>query len=122
MLRRPLAVLFGLTVGDYLLWTWSLSGSLSGERDALALVSGLTLPPLTIACLWLLALSVARTVARSTGRPRVRSRAERAAANADRQGQNRRSGPAPGLTHEDGPVPTTASAAPSAQSSEKLAA
>ena len=122
MLRRPLAVLLGLTIGDYLLWTWSLSGPLSGERDVLALVSGLTLPPLAIACLWLLALGVARTIARSTGRPRVRTSAERATANAERRGQEHRSEPAPGLMHEDGPAPTTASAAPSSRSSEKLAA
>ena len=122
MLRRPLAVLLGLTVSDYLLWTWSLSGPLSGERDVLALVSGLTLPPLAIACLWLLAVSVARSIGRSAGRPRVRTRAERATANAERQGREYRSGPAAGLTHGDGPAPTTASAAPSANSSEKLAA
>lgn len=51
----------GLTVGDYLLWNWSLNGN----HDALALVSGLTLPPLAVACLWLLTMSVARLLARS---------------------------------------------------------
>jgi hypothetical protein len=55
----------GLTVGDYLLWNWSLGSN----RDVLALVSGLTLPPLAVACLWLLALSAARLIARSARRP-----------------------------------------------------
>jgi hypothetical protein len=55
----------GLTVGDYLLWSWSLGGN----HEVLALVSGLTLPPLAVACLWLLVLSLARLIARSTRRP-----------------------------------------------------
>jgi hypothetical protein len=54
--HRPLAIVSGLTIGDYLLWNWSLNGN----HDVLALVSGLTLPPLTIALLWLIALTVAR--------------------------------------------------------------
>ena len=41
----------GSPLGDYLLWNWSLNGN----HDVLALVSGLTLPPLALACLWLLA-------------------------------------------------------------------
>jgi hypothetical protein len=92
--HRPLAIVSGLTIGDYLLWNWSLNGN----HDVLALVSGLTLPPLVIAFLWLVALTVARlltgggrsarSVRRATGarrarlgsarlamrRPRVRSR------------------------------------------------
>jgi hypothetical protein len=70
--RRPLALVSGLTLGDYLLWSWSLNHN----RDVLALISGLTLPPLAVACLWLLALSIARTIAsarRSRARPGVRS-------------------------------------------------
>jgi len=54
--HRPLAIVSGLTIGDYLLWNWSLNGS----HDVLALVSGLTLPPLVIALLWLVALTIAR--------------------------------------------------------------
>ncbi len=69
MSPRPLVVVSGLTVGDYLLWNWSLSSN----HDVLALVSGLTLPPLVIACLWLLALNVARLIARSTRRRADRS-------------------------------------------------
>jgi hypothetical protein len=64
--HRPLVLVSGLTVGDYLLWNWSLNSN----HDVLALVSGLTLPPLVVACLWLLAL----TVARLAGRTRTRSR------------------------------------------------
>jgi hypothetical protein len=59
--HRPLAIVSGLTIGDYLLWNWSLNGN----HDVLALVSGLTLPPLAIAFLWLLALTVARLLAGS---------------------------------------------------------
>jgi hypothetical protein len=56
--HRPLAIVTGLTIGDYLLWNWSLNGN----HDVLALVSGLTLPPLAIAFLWLLVLTVARLI------------------------------------------------------------
>jgi hypothetical protein len=59
-----LAIVSGLTIGDYLLWNWSLNGS----HDVLALVSGLTLPPLAAAFLWLIALTGARLLAR-TRRP-----------------------------------------------------
>ncbi len=66
--HRPLALVTGLTIGDYLLWNWSLNAN----HGVLALVSGLTLPPLTIAFLWLVALTTARLVARSS---RARARA-----------------------------------------------
>lgn len=61
MTRRPLALVLALTIGDYLLWNWSLNHG----QDVLALISGLTLPPLIIACLWLLALGVGRTIGRA---------------------------------------------------------
>ena len=64
MSLRPLVFVCALTGGDYLLWNWSLSGNL----DVLALVSGLTLPPLAAACLLLLALSGARAASRLTRR------------------------------------------------------
>jgi hypothetical protein len=67
--HRPLAIVSGLTIGDYLLWNWSLNGN----HDVLALVSGLTLPPLAIAFLWLVALTIARLFAdsrRNDGMPR----------------------------------------------------
>jgi hypothetical protein len=65
---RPLALCSGLTLGDYLLWNWSLNSN----HDVLALVSGLSLPPLAVACVWLTALSVARLLARSTWRNAAR--------------------------------------------------
>ncbi len=54
MSRRPLVFVSGLTLGDYLLWNWSLNGN----HDVLALVSGLTLPPLAVVSLWMLALGI----------------------------------------------------------------
>jgi hypothetical protein len=82
--HRPLATVCGLTIGDYLLWNWSLNAN----HAVLALVSGLTLPPLAIAFVWLLVLTFARVVAdlsrdargtRARKAPRTR-RAARAAA------------------------------------------
>jgi hypothetical protein len=63
--RRPLVFVSGLTVADYLLWNWSLNSN----HDVLALVSGLTLPPLAVASLWLLSLAVARLIAHAVRRP-----------------------------------------------------
>jgi hypothetical protein len=75
--HRPLVLVTGLTVGDYLLWNWSLNGN----HDVLALISGLTLPPIAVACLWLMALTVARlagrTRAHAGGRGGARGRASR---------------------------------------------
>jgi hypothetical protein len=68
---RTLVLVSALTLGDYLLWNWSLAGG----RDVLAVVSGLSFLPLVLATASLLALSVARALAR-TGRrlPRVAGR------------------------------------------------
>jgi cytoskeletal protein RodZ len=63
-----------LTVGDYLLWNWSLQGG----HDVTALVSGLTLPPLVIALIWLGALNLARLLA-WTARRQQRTTATRSA-------------------------------------------
>jgi hypothetical protein len=52
----------GLTLGDYLLWNWSLGGG----DDILAIISGVSLLPLLLASAWLLAVSIARVLARST--------------------------------------------------------
>jgi hypothetical protein len=68
--RRPLALVSVLAIGDYLLWNWSLNGN----HDVLALASGLTLPPLAIACLWLLAFSLVRLIADTAHRSRSRVR------------------------------------------------
>jgi hypothetical protein len=111
--HRPLVLVSGLTLGDYLLWNWSLSGN----HDVLALVSGLTMPPLAIALLWLGMVSLARLVARLSGRSPVpahpRARAERD--RTDRTDRPR--------TDADLPDEVSASAATSSPpSSGKLAA
>jgi hypothetical protein len=85
---RLLAFFSGLTLGDYVLWNWSLSNN----RDVLALVSGLTLPPLAAAFVWLLALSVARLVARSSRRTPALIGRWLAGGSRDRQRRRRRSG------------------------------
>jgi len=108
--HRPLVFVSGLTVCDYLLWNWSLTTN----HDVLALVAGLTLPPLAVACLWLLALSVARLIAHTAQRP---------AAHAGRRS-------AEGGTREQGPREAAArpldeppsSTTPARTSSRKLAA
>jgi hypothetical protein len=69
--HRPLALVSVLALGDYMLWNWSLQGN----HDVLALVSGLTLPPLVIACLWLLALTLLRLIADIGRRSRAHQRA-----------------------------------------------
>jgi hypothetical protein len=75
--QRPLVLVSGLTIGDYLLWNWSLNAS----HAVIALISGLTLPPLALATLWLLALSLARVIARTARRsPATRRTAESARA------------------------------------------
>ncbi len=102
---RPLVFLSGLTAGDYLLWNWSLNAN----HDVLALVSGLTLPPLALAALWLLALTVARLIA-STARP-----AARAERRQQRTHRERAQAGGPALEEP----PTTASAG---SSSRKIAA
>jgi hypothetical protein len=67
--RRPPVLVIGLTVGDYLLWNWSLNAG----HDVLALVSGLTLPPLALMSAWVLVMGAMRAVAavaRFARRPR----------------------------------------------------
>jgi hypothetical protein len=62
--HRPLVFVSGLTVGDYLLWNWSLNSN----HDAIALISGLTLPPLALCAFSLLVLTLARLLAAVTRR------------------------------------------------------
>jgi hypothetical protein len=81
--HRPLALVTGLTIGDYLLWNWSLNAN----HDVLALVSGLTLPPLTIVFLWLVALTGARLLARGS-RARARAGAAERVAQASSAGRS----------------------------------
>jgi hypothetical protein len=101
----------GLTVGDYLLWNWSLNGN----HDVLALVSGLTLPPLAVACLWLLTLSVARLIAFAARTPALRAmRARRTGSVREQQRHTATTGP---QADERSSSPTTAD-----RSARKLAA
>ena len=59
MSRRPSVFVLALTVGDYLLWNWSLNGN----HDVIALAAGLTLPPLALVSFWILALGAMRVIA-----------------------------------------------------------
>jgi hypothetical protein len=121
--HRPLATVTGLTIGDYLLWNWSLNAN----HDVLALISGLTLPPLTIACLWLVALTAARLIARgSRASARIRPGAA-VAQGAQRRPRARwsarRAARAPRVAATSGQAPATPSASPTpARSSRKIAA
>jgi hypothetical protein len=108
--HRPLVFLLGLTFGDYLLWSWSLNGN----HGVLALFSGLTLPPLAVACVWLLALSVARVIGRTARRPAKRLGH---GATAYKRNRGRRSG-GDAASPQEGP----ASAASADTPSGKLAA
>jgi hypothetical protein len=74
--HRPLALVSVLAGADYLLWNWSLQGS----HDVLALISGLTLPPLALALIWLLGLNVARGLTQMARSPRRRPLAARLSA------------------------------------------
>ena len=76
---RPLVVICGLALGDYALWNWSLNAN----HDVLALVSGLTLPPLVLAVAWLLALSVMRGLMRASRRAPQGGRARRPGSRPD---------------------------------------
>jgi hypothetical protein len=109
----------GLTVADYMLWNWSLNSN----HDVLALVSGLTLPPLAVGWVWLLALTLASVAARYARRPAARMRIRRIRrmkATATRQQQQRSDGAtaATSIALEEGAAASAAAGAPS----RKLAA
>jgi hypothetical protein len=111
--HRPLALVSGLTVGDYLLWNWSLNGN----HDVLALVAGLTLPPLTVAWLWLFALSLARLISRAGRRSSIHAYERR---QADRDARRAAGGSAQTpVAADQGPARANGSSTPS---SGKLAA
>ena len=78
MSQRPLVLVSGLTIGDYLLWNWSLNAN----HAVIALISGLTLPPLALATIWLLAISLARVIGRIAQRPAGARRRDSRAASA----------------------------------------
>ena len=111
MSRRPLAFVSVLTLGDYVAWNWSLAGS----HELPALISGLTLPPLAIALIWLTAVSLMRLLTQTTQRSRAVA-AKRAAARARARAQDtveQPATPASGIWKDE---------QASARSSSKLAA
>jgi hypothetical protein len=117
-----LATVCGLTIGDYLLWNWSLNAN----HAALALVSGLTLPPLAIAFVWLLVLTLARFVA-STSRDARDARARKPAratarVPAARRGASPRAGVASNPAARASTAASAAPASSSARASRKIAA
>lgn len=115
MSHRPLALVSGLTVGDYLLWNWSLTNG----HDVLALIAGLTLLPLGAAWVLLLTLSLGRLLARSARRGSSIS-ARRRGADVRRDPQRARgAGTASRALEEPAAASTAAS---SASPSRKLAA
>jgi hypothetical protein len=116
--HRPLAILSGLTLGDYLLWNWSLSAN----RGVLALVAGLSLPPLALAWFWLLVVTVGRLLGRSARRARTAAADRRHAAGARsaRAAEHRaRAAGAASASADRSAAPAASSPAPS---SGKLAA
>jgi hypothetical protein len=116
--HRPLALVSVLAAGDYLLWNWSLNGN----HDVLALVSGLTLPPLAIACIWLFALSAMRLLAHTVNRSRSPARgvAEVRVSQGAREAAARDGGGLGAADEEQGHMPPPADAA--ARSRGELAA
>jgi hypothetical protein len=111
--RRPLVFVLGLTVGDYLLWNWSLSGS----HDMVALVSGLTLPPLVLASLWVLAVGATQLLALTAQR---RAKRTRPSSTSRRSATGRAASPTPGsIAMED---PAVAKKAAPGSSSGRIAA
>jgi hypothetical protein len=113
--HRPLALVSGLAVGDYLLWNWSLTNG----HDVPALIAGVTLLPLGAAWVWLLTLGLARLLARSARHGSSISAQRRVA------GDRRDSQRAPGAGTASGPLEepaATSTAASSASPSRKLAA
>ena len=109
-------LLSGLTLGDYLLWNWSLNAN----HDVLALVSGLTLPPLALACSWMIAATLIRIVRGTTRRSGRSAAAIRARATAERAAAGARS--ARTTAAAGGPDGATTSTGASPSSSGKLAA
>ena len=116
---RPLAFVFGLTLGDYVLWNWSLNAN----QDVLALVSGLTLPPLALACAWMIALTLIRAVGSTSRRLGRSASLDQAGAARERAAADARGARTAAAAAAAG-RPDEASAAPGASpsSSGKLAA
>jgi hypothetical protein len=106
---RPLAVVLVLAGADYLLWNWSLSHS----HDILALVAGMTLPPLLIALAWLLVVGSGRLIAHTARSWRV---------GATRRVRARPAHPAGEATSAVAPRRVQAGAQEASPTSSKLAA
>jgi hypothetical protein len=105
MSRTRLVLVTALTLGDYVLW----NSSLDGRHDALAIVAGLSLPPLALAWLWLAALTVARALARGTRAAHLSTRSGAARAGGARAGGARSTALQAELPHRDGAPATPAS-------------
>ena len=120
MFFKRLALVCGLTLADYLLWNWSLSGN----RTVLALVSGLALPFLLLASAVLLALGLARVVSGSVRRPPQQAGAPRSGTGRRGLHRARRLGASAGLLRRPGrsatgprsPEPASASVPPGSPS------
>ncbi len=102
--RRPLVTVPALTLGDLLLWHWSLTA----PHTVLAIVAGLTLPPLLVASMWLVGLACVRLLARGVRAPLTH-------VSRTRSGRSRSRAAAPGTTAavasaaaNPAPRPTTA--------------
>ncbi|HST56018.1 MAG TPA: hypothetical protein VLJ42_09020 [Solirubrobacteraceae bacterium] len=109
MSRRPLAFVSVLTLGDYVAWNWSLAGS----HELPALISGLTLPPLMIALIWLAAVSLMRVLTQTTQHSRALAAKRAAARTRAQDAVEQPATPASGIWKDE---------QASARSSSKLAA
>jgi hypothetical protein len=105
----------GLTLCDYLLWNWSLNSN----HAVLEVVSGLTLPPLLVALLWLLALTFARLLAHGGSRSLDRAEVRRARRRRQRRARSTRARTG---SRSAAPQDTPAGEAASAQGSARSGA
>jgi hypothetical protein len=110
MPRRPLILVFALVAGDYAMWTWSVAGG----HGVVAMISGFTMAPLSIALVWLLALSGLRALGRAARAP---ARPSAVGARAGRLRPRRRRGSAKmlGTDNEDPAHAASSSTATSAK-------
>jgi hypothetical protein len=113
-----LVVVSGLTACDYLLWNWSLGA----HQDVLALVAGLTLPPLSAACLLMVVLGLARVISQSANRSTLVRSSTRAQHRRARAQRYIRDAAAPPAEARVGPAPAAAGRDPEPQPPRKLAA
>lgn len=102
---RLLLTVAALVGGDYLLWNWSMAG----DHTLMSLLSGLTLPVLSVVLAWLLILTSVRIIVRYM-------RTRRGSAQAPRQASPAASGSSMRVSTGQARASATAS------SSDKLAA